>query len=263
MSASSTPPARDPLRAFLWGKRQAHRHALALDVLVRGTLKPISAMSLDLSASGVLLRVPTRDLEPQAASDGDVDPFLLAQTHFRGPCRVQFKKPRIKTHVEMVRLDFRADDPGFLYLGCRFTRPLDGKQLKRLGLEPDHCGPEVHGLPSEMLPLRAADDPVVCRVFASATTEEPLFEAFLIGAGRKSLCMRLDEADVAVLAGKLRGEKLRVEVLEGDDVDWTTGAKLQAIGFLDDVDGALELGLLVNKRPSRALRRKFRPPTAA
>jgi len=256
-------PSTDPLRAFLWGKRQSARHPLALDVEVRGTLASVPAMSLDVSASGVLLRVCAAALTPEAAQDGDVDPFVLAETHFRETCLIHFKQRRVKAQVQMVRLDYRPEEPEFLYLGFRFSRGLEPKQLRRLGLRPARCGPEAHGLPSEMVTLRAADDPLVCRVYSNGHAKKPMFEGRLLGVGNKTVCLRVDGIDLAMIAKRLRNAKVRVEVLDGDQVDWETGAHLQAIGLLSEPGYPLELGLVVDTPPGDALRQKFRPPSAA
>lgn len=248
----------DPLRAFLWGKRQSCRHALAVNVSVKGSLQTVTALSIDLSAMGVLLRVPVADLAPEAA-DGDVDPFILAETHFRGSCAAQFKSQRVKVHLELVRLDYRPDEPDYLFLGFRFARPLDDKQLKRFGLTPSSVGPESHGRPSEMLALRAADDPVACRIYNKGDPGKPMFEGTVLGVGRRSLCVQLDEADVGLIAKRLRGVKARIEVLDGDQVAWESAAAMQAIGFAEDPADGLELGMIVDDAPSRELRRRFRP----
>ena len=257
MVAPDQPTEPDALRAFLWGKRQSRRHAATHDVRIQGSIRGFKALSLDLSAGGVLLRVPIHALAPDAAEDGDVDPFLLVQTHLHGPIMAHFKSRRVKTHLELVRLDFRAEEPEFLFLGCRFSRPLDPKQLRRFGLTPRDVRPELHCLPSEMVPLRAADDPVVCRLAGGVRGERNLFEGRVLGLGKKTMCVRIDGASVDRVAAQLRGQSFHVGLLDGDKVTWRTGAQLQTIGFLEE-DGVLELGLLIEKPPRRDVRALFR-----
>lgn len=251
----------DPLRAFLWGKRAAIRHALALAMEVQGTQCPVRAISLDLSAGGVLLRVPVASLTPDGEDGAEVDPFVLAETHFRGPCVARFKRHRLKVHLELVRLDYRPDEREHLFLGFRFSRPLAERQLRKLGLDPATCGAEAHGLPSDLVELRAADDPIVGRLTA-AGDDHPI-EGGILGLSKRGLCLRLDDADVASVARRLHGRDLRVDVLDGDEVQWTSHARLQTIGLLDDAPDAVELGLVLDTAPSRALRKHFRPHWAA
>lgn len=254
-------PARsnDPLRAFLWGKRAAIRHPLALALEVHGAQHPVRAISMDVSAGGLLLRVPVADLQPDDMTD--VDPFVLAETHFRGPCVARFKRHRLKVHLELVRLDYRPDEREHLYVGFRFSRPLMEKQLKKLGLDPSSCGAEAHGLPSDLVELRAAGDPVVGRLVASGVDQ--VLEGGILGLNKRGLCLRLDEADIAAVASTLHGRELRIDVLEGDEVQWTSHARLQTLGLLDDAPNAVELGLVLETAPSRALRKHFRPHWAA
>jgi hypothetical protein len=247
----------DPLRAFLWGKRASCRHPLALEVAVKGSLKSVPAMSLDLSAVGVLLRVPIAALAP-AAAGGDVDPYTLAATHFRGTCPAQFKTRRVKVHIELVRLDYRPEEQGFLFLGFRFARPLDEKQLKRFGLAPESVGPESHGRPSDMVSLRAADDPVSCLIFNNGDPSRAMFEGLLLGVGERSLCISLPDGDVGILAKRLRGVKTRIQVLDSGQVAWESAAWLQAIGFAESAKDGLELGMIVADPPTAALRKRFR-----
>ena len=257
----SSGPATDPLRSFLWGKRYAIRHPLALGVRVQGSQGALPAVSLDVSAGGVLLRFNVDDLVPASAPDGDLDPFVLVETHFRGSCVARFIRRRLKVHLDLVRLDYRPDEPGYLFVGFRFSRPLAEKQLRRLGLDPARCGGEAHGLPSELVELRAADDPIVGSLHLEG--DAPVIEGSVLGLGKRSLCMRVEHADLADVARRLHGSGLRVDVHEGDQVGWTSRARLQTIGILDDAPGALELGLVLDDAPSRALRKRFRPPWAA
>ena len=258
MRPPHTTTSADPLRAFLWGKRQSCRHALAVDVSIRGSLVPVSALSIDISAMGVQVRVPLAALTPDSAA-GDVDPFILAETHFRGPCPAQFKSRKVKVHVELVRLDYRPDEPDHLFLGFRFSHPLDARQLKRFGLSPSSVRPESHGRPSEMLSLRAADDPVPCRIYNNGDPSRPMFEGQVLAVGSRSLSVLLDDADIALIAKRLRGVKARIEILDGDQTAWESATWLQAIGFGDTPEAGLELGLIVETQPSPALRRRFRP----
>lgn len=257
MTRSPTHDSSDPLRAFLWGKRQSCRYSMALDVAVRGALSSFTALSIDLSATGVLLRVPVDQLQPESAGSHEVDPFTLAETHFRGACLANFKRRRVKVHLELVRLDFRPDEPGFLFLGFRFARPLDAKQLKRFGLSPDSTRAEEHGRPAEMLSLRANGDPVACRIFNNGDSSRPMFEGRVLGVGPKSLCVRLSDGDVGLVAKRLRGAKVRVEVMDGGQPMWDSPALLQAIGFESGASSDLELGFVLHKNPTRRVRKQL------
>lgn len=258
-----TPDSPDALRAFLWGKRQSRRHPLALDVYVRGALGEIAAMSMDLSADGVLLRIAASALAPDAAVEGEVDPFLLVQTHFRQACPAEFRKAGVTAHIEVVRLDVRPEDPDFVYVGCRFSHPLKAEQLRRFSLDLEECASELHVLPSEMMPLQAAGDPCVCRLYDVGGMSEPIFEGTVLGIGEGTLCMRVEGHHATLAAVGLCARELRIEVLTGDKVDWETPAWLQTIGFPGNDTSELELGLVTETVPNKKLRRRFRRQSTA
>ena len=112
-----------------------------------------------------------------------------------------------------------------------------------------------------MVELRAAGDPVVGCLHAVGAEEG--YTGAVLGLTKRGLCMRLDGADLGAVARQLRGTALRVDVLEGDVVQWSSHARLQTIGLLEDAPDAIELGLVLESAPSRALRKRFRPPWAA
>lgn len=259
------PPSDSPdaLRAFLWGKRQSRRHPLALDVDVTGALGVIAAMSMDVSADGVLLRIAASDLAPQAAADGEVDPFLLVQTHFRQACPAEFRKAGVKAHIEVVRLDVRPEERDFVYMGCRFSHPLEEEQLRRFSLAPEECTSELHALPSEMMPLQAAGDPCVARLYDLEGPSSPVFKGTLLGIGDGTLCMRVAGHHATLAAVGLGARELLVEVLTGDQVDWETSAWLQTIGFPGADTTELELGLITETAPKRKLKKRFRQAATA
>jgi hypothetical protein len=237
----------DPLRAFLWGKRRSRRHPLVLDVELRAPLGTIPAMSVDVSAGGALLRVPTSRLAPEAAADGEVDPLLLVQTHFRQACRARFRQRRVDVHLEVVRLDLRPTEPDFLYLGCRFSRPLDEEQLRRFALRPADCASELHALPSDMTPLRLRGAAWIALVYGEDEADRPAIAGRILGIGDATLCLGVDDAAAASAAVALRTQALRMEVTKGGGVVWRSGARLKAIGFLDDPRAGLELGFVVDQ----------------
>ena len=252
----------DALRAFLWGKRGSRRHPLALDVEVQAAFGDLQAMSIDVSGGGVLLRVPVAALAPDAAADGDVDPYLLVQTHFRGPCVARFPKCGVKAHIEAVRLDLRADEPDFLYVGCKFSRPLDAKQLRRFGLGAEECAAEIHALPSELMPLHAANDPCVARLFVVGGPNRPVFEGRVLAIGEGTLCMRVEGDHATLAAVGLGAKRLRIEVLAGDKVAWDASAWLRTIGFPSEDPTELELGLVTVENPGAALDNWFEAASA-
>ncbi len=255
---SQTQTHSDPLRAFLWGKRHSQRHALAVDVDIRGVFGSIEALTVDVSASGVLMRVAESTLKPSSADAGEVDPFVLVQTHFRSPFAMRFRQSGVKVHAELVRLDMRIDEPGFLFLGCRFARPLVRSQLRKFGLTVEECKAEAHALPSEMVPLRAGPEVLMANLHEEGKPDEVIFGGTVLGIGEGTLCMKVCNGDAAVVANKLRHRYFKAQVYVGDEILWTTGARLQAMGFLDDDPNALELGLLVDTEPDPKLKLRFR-----
>ncbi len=251
------PPRTDPLRAFLWGKRQSQRHALAIDVDIKGVYGTLEAHTVDLSATGLLMRVPESALKPESAEAGEVDPFVLVQTHFRNPFAIRLRQSGVRAQVELVRLDIRLDEPGYLFLGCRFSRPLVRSQLRKFGLSVDEVKAEAHALPSDMVPLRAGPKRLLTRI-REVDTQDALCDGKVLGIGEGTLCAKVAHGDAAEVANRLRHRRLTADVLLDGEVLWSTGARLQAIGFLDDTPDALELGLIVDTEPDPKLKLRFK-----
>lgn len=238
-------PLSDPLRAFLWGKRGARRHPVALRVELKGTQGPVPGFSVDVSTSGALLLVREMDLRPEGHEEADA--FALVQTHFRGAFAVRFPTLGVKAHAELVRIAMKPEREGLLFLGCCFSRPLGRGQLRRFGLEEEDCAPEtdMHGLPSQMLPLHPGDEQTLkAEIFERPGSRRPLLAGKLLGVGDHSVCIGVTSKNPAMIAARLHRDLIQLRVSDGGDVLWSAGASLRAIGFPEDQQDYVEVGFV-------------------
>ena len=250
----------DPLRAFLWGKRQSRRHAVALPVSLRGTQGRVPAHAVDLSAHGVLLRLTERDLIEAQPDLPPTDSVVLLQTHFRGAFRMLFSSCGVKADGELVRVAIESEADGELLVGARFLRPLSRRKLRRFGLGADACVPEseLHVPPSGVLPFELAEgEDLQLELYRSASARKLLYAGRVVGLGDRTLCALLPDADAGEVAARLSARPLAMRVLRNTDEVWRTEARLMVIGFPASERG-VELGLVTESDADPALRRAFR-----
>ncbi len=243
-------PHTDPLRMFLWGKRDSLRHVMAMRVELRTSQGPLEAVSVDVSATGVMLRVGIDALQPHP--DAAVEPVALVQTWFRDVFRARFPSCKVRVDARLIRVSLRGDDPGWLYLGCSFQKRLKRSQLRRFGLTLEDCASEadMHGLPSEMLPHeRDAAREVLIKLqgFSENGKSKAVISGRVEGIGDRTVCVRLEGADASRLSTSLRAGPLKTHwTVEGDTL-WRTRAELRIVGFPEDDSGALEVGLVTHR----------------
>ena len=128
------------------GKRAALRTLRFLDVVVEGKHGKLDAVAVDLSRSGMLLRI----IDPAFSGEFDVEQ-LMAYTarvwhHFSDGLKATFGEDqttkRLKTDVVRV-----TSHGGLVLIGCRFQRLLTRGQCRKLGIEwADDRGPDDDGL---------------------------------------------------------------------------------------------------------------------
>jgi hypothetical protein len=126
-------PATDPLRLFLSGKRRHARVAIEFAVRLTHGETRLQGLTMDLSKGGVLVSVSHEDMQVVGDDPQEILSALVAA--FCQGFDIHFTGRRLKVPAEMVRLSLptgRAE--GDFYLGCRFQRPLSGRQQRSLGI---------------------------------------------------------------------------------------------------------------------------------
>jgi len=120
-------------RGYFSGQRAALRTLRFLDVELQGNQGALKGVAVDLSRSGMLLRI----VDPDFAGDQDVDQ-LMAYTarvwhHLHGEFKTSFVEPDVKRLVtDVIRVTSHG---GLVLIGCRFQRLLTRGQCRKLGIE--------------------------------------------------------------------------------------------------------------------------------
>ena len=243
----------DPLRAFLSGKRSAKRHALRLPVLLYGRAVQVCAESVDVSANGVLVAVAIAEALPGVKGPIEVAAFSWLQQGFPDGLHIAVPAASVALHADPVRTNVDPDDPRRLLIGCRLRRALTDRELERLGLRPEECGPE--NAVSDASPERDG----ALRVRSSARLSVTLFtgearkriaEGKLVAVGAQSLSVRLPvrPQDVMTHLGCL---DLYFEVRRRKKLVWASNATVTALPT--PVAGGVELGLWADTGPRRPI----------
>ncbi len=125
----------ETLRRYFSGKRDAVRTCRFLDVEVTGKHGAFKAMAVDVSRSGVLLRI----FDPRFADEEEMD-LLMPYTarvwnHFGGGLRLDFDSREVRLSADVVRVTAYAGRGSHLILlGCRFRRDLSPEECSELGI---------------------------------------------------------------------------------------------------------------------------------
>jgi len=139
---SSTAPEMDPevvetiLRGYFSGKRDSIRTYRLVDATVEGRNGSFNAMAVDVSRSGVLLRI----MDPCFASEDEIY-HLMPYTarvwyHFEGGLTVHFAKDSVVADADVVRVTgYCGRGSSLILIGCRFRERLTHRQCGLLGIE--------------------------------------------------------------------------------------------------------------------------------
>jgi hypothetical protein len=237
--------SQDANWTFLWGKRRWRRHAVALRAEIRANGASLPAVVADASAGGALVSVSEQAVlralgKPERGVLGGL-PELLGRGF-----GIRISSRRVTTTATLVRVTWRQDDPGRLYLGCRFDRPLQARELRRLGLSAAVCGPErgQQARPSSEMALHApADRPVLLEIRDESRL---LLAGPLLAAEGRSVATELSPGDPTEAAARLGRHTLRIVARANDQVLWTDQAYLLAIRAAATAPQAVEIVLLAS-----------------
>lgn len=134
---SGTDPqiVEDTLRRYFSGKRGALRTCKFLDVQVEGKHGAFEGMAVDVSRSGVLLRI----FDPRFTGEDETD-LLMPYTarvwnHFGGGLSVEFHARDVRLSADVVRVTaYPGRGSHLILLGCRFRRDLSHSECEKLGI---------------------------------------------------------------------------------------------------------------------------------
>jgi hypothetical protein len=111
---------QDPLEARFSGKRAADRCACRTPVVLHSGRRRFDGVALDISRSGVLVRVPYAALARSGGGLRVGKAMDAADRHFGTGFRLEFPGTTIDRAVVLVRMAMEVSEPDSLRLGCEF-----------------------------------------------------------------------------------------------------------------------------------------------
>ena len=253
------PPATDPLRAFLSGKRASPRLPIDATVVLRAHEFEIRARAVDASEGGVLLAIDEGAFD--AASRGATgDAILHVHKRLEKGFDVDFVDCGMRRRAVPVRAATPSSDGARIFLGCRFAKPLTIRDQRTLGLlqadrvlsTPDWTEPVLLGSlshvvrPRRMVSVLAFDE--------RAAIAGPRFVGRLEGAGGSALSAIVAVPRQRGLFDLLGKEAIRCEVRVGAECIWTVMAKPAAVQLIHGDEVNVTIGLQSRATPPRRLR---------
>lgn len=244
------PTVPEPLWTFLYGRRRHARHDVRCEAVLHGPSLPLACRIADISSGGMLLHVRRSTLiAPKGQASG------LVALNFGPSFRVDLLATDIHVEAALARLAWRPDDDDHVYAGCRFLHLLDGRTLRRLGIEPEADPGDATRPASTCMPLGAGDGEAF-RVVLGETggdARQPLFEGSLLGAGRNTLAVHLPDAELDAVASALDDRDLVVAVHRGLAPMWTVRARPMMVRPLPEPDPGVEVVVLADSTPAALL----------
>jgi hypothetical protein len=124
------------IKSYFAGKRDAVRTYKLLDIEIVGKRGLFHAVAVDISRSGVLLRIQ----DPSFANDKEMDQIMPYTArvwfHFEGGFEAVFAGGDVRLQADVVRVTgYVGRGERLIFVGCRFRRPLEKHECERLGIE--------------------------------------------------------------------------------------------------------------------------------
>jgi hypothetical protein len=124
------------LRGYFSGKRDALRTYKFLEVQVQGKRGTFNAMAVDISRSGILLRIMDSGFAESAEMNHLMPYTARVWHHFEGGFGVLFNGGSLKVSADVVRVTgYSGRGSSLILLGCRFRRDLTPEQCRDLGID--------------------------------------------------------------------------------------------------------------------------------
>ena len=136
-------PGLDPevvekiLGEYFCGKRDSVRTCAFVDLKVTGKRGTFAGMAVDISSTGMLLRV----LDPDFAAEAEMDQLMpytaRVWDHFEGGFTVRFAEaPQAGVLADVIRVTgYCGRGSSLILIGCRFRNPLSEAQCAALEIE--------------------------------------------------------------------------------------------------------------------------------
>ncbi len=272
-------PAPPPLWRFSSERRRYERHALAARVRLHGPNGVVCAETVDVSASGVLLRIDLPHEIGLSPAEAGTPPIAALRTLFGTSFQLRFEDHEVSARARLVRVVRPRDDPHSLLVGCEFALNLHSRQLEKLGVELHACARRTETQTSSILPLDVRDDaPVEVHVRdlpgtllargaalppVTAGDEPPLCAGRLVGLGGPVLAAKVDPEAPPRVAARLDGRRLSVRVVHDAEEIWAVAARLLSVRFVPSHPPTAEVALLVETEPPPEIAARFRRIPAA
>jgi hypothetical protein len=117
-------------------KRSTERVTARLWVKLRGRTTDIECSSLDISDTGIRMRIQLRDLGLEKNA-GLFDVSRLVTSAFGHGCVAEVRHPKgsdwVRKNVALVRIGLLRRQAQDFEIGCRFDAPLDDAERRLLG----------------------------------------------------------------------------------------------------------------------------------
>ncbi len=267
----SSAPTSDPLRLFLSGKRLHKRYELDKPVEISGAGARFEARAKDLSVGGALLAITESAVAGGSCKGEDILDTL--NRCLSDGFDLHFAKEGVVVEGRMVRLSLLAGQAGVFLIGCQFAELLGSGQQEQLGLtslcNENGAGRDaLESMPVEALPLEPRPGQVVhALVYANDDSlAGPRFAARVVGLGKHELRIFISSTDPRSVQEALGEEGFELRFVGARGLLWATEASMVGTRFLDVPGGGVELALVLDRTPARAVRRAFRKrrmPSAA
>lgn len=138
---ASVEEVEEILKEYFSGKRAAVRTYKFLDVRVKGRRGVFHGMAVDISATGMLLRIIDKDFAHAEEVDRLMPYTARVWFHFENGLDVAFDAGKFRAAADVVRVTgYCGRGRGLILIGCRFREPLTDEQCASLGIE---AGPDV------------------------------------------------------------------------------------------------------------------------
>ncbi len=142
IEASAGPGGVDPeviedlLREYFSGKRDAVRTYKFLNIALEGRHGSFQGMAIDISRSGMLVRVMDDDFATAEEMEHLMPYTARVWYHFEGGFSVDFLDKGVSTRGDVVRVTgYCGSGSSLILIGCRFHELLPPKDCEKLGIE--------------------------------------------------------------------------------------------------------------------------------
>ena len=119
------------------GKRDSKRSFKLIEVEVGGQFRSFQGLAVDVSRSGLLLRIMDPQFARFDASSSFVRYTELVESHFGVGLWIRFRGTMVRVDANVIRVaTFGLGDRELILVGCRFDRLLTVDECAQIGIDP-------------------------------------------------------------------------------------------------------------------------------